>query len=546
MNRRRVKVVARILTSLLAGKSGHFRPHFMLSLAIPAFVGGILFAGSEAVGAGAEAANFPCVITTENASEVQLVETLSEHTDRVWTVAFSPDGSLLASCGEDGSVIVRPVDTLSSTTVLTASYWVIGLAFSPDGQVLASGEYVGPIRLWDVATSTQIDMLMGHTQGCWSLDFQESSGTLVSGSLDGTVKLWNPSTGALINTLEGHSGAVLSVDFSPTEDLIASSGTDYDIWLWNSLNGDSVRVLEGHTENIGFVKFSPSGTHLASSADDGTVRLWDVATGDQVWSQNAGQSWVNCVNFNPDGTLLLTCGHNGSVVLREAATGNELRRLTDHTEQVLRGAFHPGGAMFATASWDQTVRIWAIPTSIGSTSHTPVEPLPTDSVVVLSQVSECGGITSVTLHYDIGAGFQAVPMFDDGAHGDGSAGDLTFGAKIPPVPLGSSVKYYVSVMDNDGATVVDPVGAPDVCHEYTVPCCVGVTGNVDADLGNTIDIGDLTALIGYLFIPPNDVPACMEAANVNGDEGGVIDVGDLTALIRYLFIPPNPSPVDCG
>jgi len=74
-------------------------------------------------------------------------------------------------------------------------------------------------------------------------------------------------------------------------------------------------------------------------------------------------------------------------------------------------------------------------------------------------------------------------------------------------------------------------------------CCSGLTGNVDNDPGDVIDIGDLTALIDYLFITFT-MPECMEEANVDGDPGGVVDIGDLTALIDYLFITFTP-PAAC-
>ncbi|UCC43931.1 MAG: SMP-30/gluconolactonase/LRE family protein [Candidatus Zixiibacteriota bacterium] len=92
---------------------------------------------------------------------------------------------------------------------------------------------------------------------------------------------------------------------------------------------------------------------------------------------------------------------------------------------------------------------------------------------------------------------------------------------------------------NPGQSDVNLDGIGDSC------CCIGLTGNVDDDSGDITDIGDLTALIGYLFIPPNTPPVCMKEANINGDEGGVIDIGDLTALISYLFIPPNPEVAEC-
>jgi PKD repeat protein len=76
-------------------------------------------------------------------------------------------------------------------------------------------------------------------------------------------------------------------------------------------------------------------------------------------------------------------------------------------------------------------------------------------------------------------------------------------------------------------------------------CCFGLTGNVDGDIDEIVDIGDLTALISYLYIPPNPEPPCAQEANIDGDTGGLVDIGDLTALISYLYIPPNPIPPHC-
>jgi hypothetical protein len=85
----------------------------------------------------------------------------------------------------------------------------------------------------------------------------------------------------------------------------------------------------------------------------------------------------------------------------------------------------------------------------------------------------------------------------------------------------------------------DEKGTGDAC------CCVTIAGNVDGDVLELVDIGDLTALISYLYIPPNPVPDCPIEANIDGDSDALIDIGDLTALISYLYIPPNPEPAVC-
>lgn len=309
-----------------------------------------------------------CVITVDNAHDVTLLATLTDHTDGAWNAVFSHDGTMLATCGEDGQVLIYQVGDLDSIIHCVGhTTWVLGLAFSPDDQLLAStgtdgfsGSQQGVIKIWNTATGDFVRELPGHALGSWSLDFQESTAILASCGRDASVKLWDPYTGDLLNTLLGHTSWVLSVDFSPTEDLVASSGLDRTIRIWDSQTGSQVDLLTGHTNNIGFVKFSPDGDYLASGADDQTVRLWDVADGTLMWSLPGGQYWINCVNFSPDGDILMTCGHNSSVVLRRTSDGSELVRLNDHTGAVLRGSFNPEGTLFATASWDNTVRVWGL------------------------------------------------------------------------------------------------------------------------------------------------------------------------------------------
>jgi hypothetical protein len=86
---------------------------------------------------------------------------------------------------------------------------------------------------------------------------------------------------------------------------------------------------------------------------------------------------------------------------------------------------------------------------------------------------------------------------------------------------------------------------PDQSYNPCLSCCSGITGNVDDDAGGLVDIGDLTALIAYLYIPPNPEPICTQEANIDGDGEGLVDIGDLTALIAYLYIPPNATPAAC-
>jgi photosystem II stability/assembly factor-like uncharacterized protein len=145
------------------------------------------------------------------------------------------------------------------------------------------------------------------------------------------------------------------------------------------------------------------------------------------------------------------------------------------------------------------------------------------------------------------AGYNADPVLGDQHAVMTFFNDYDLGAD-------DTLEIYTALLtlrDNDFADLENTVSkvrqwfADHVATVCVPSCCVGLTGNVDGDPDGLIDIGDLTALIAYLYIPPNPVPTCLPEANIDGDVDGLVDIGDLTALIAYLYIPPNPPPAVC-
>ncbi|MYF91008.1 MAG: T9SS type A sorting domain-containing protein [Gemmatimonadetes bacterium] len=164
---------------------------------------------------------------------------ISKYSSSTFSVAFSTDGSMLATgCGgrlDNGCIDFRDATTgslLNRITGLEGYVWSV--AFSPDDSILASTGTDGVIRLWDVTTRQPLNTLTEHTNGVRSIAFSRDGNTLASGSLDGTVRLWDVSTGQNKGTLEGHMLEVWSVAFSQDGSILASGSLDGTVLLWDA------------------------------------------------------------------------------------------------------------------------------------------------------------------------------------------------------------------------------------------------------------------------------------------------------------------------
>jgi Caspase domain/WD domain, G-beta repeat len=238
------------------------------------------------------------------------------HKGRVWSVAFSPDGELLASGGRDGTVRMRKTATGAEVHVLgdkRTAVWCV--AFSPDGVLSASAGEAGTIRVWQAAAGTYVDALSERAGWVWSVAFSPDGVLLASGGGDGVVRVWDAATGDQLRVLEGHAGWIYGVAFSPDGVLLASGGGDGVVRVWDAATGDQLRVLEGHSSPACGVAFSPNGVLLASAGEDGTVRVWEAATGKQIRILQGHDGPVWGVAFNPVEPLLASAGQDGTVRL---------------------------------------------------------------------------------------------------------------------------------------------------------------------------------------------------------------------------------------
>jgi WD40 repeat protein/transcriptional regulator with XRE-family HTH domain len=297
---------------------------------------------------------------------------LRGHTGQLRSVAFSPDGSLLASAGEDTAIILWDVAARRAQGAPLRGHtnWINSVAFSPDGKLLASASDDQAILLWDVATRQPVGApLLGHNKAVLSIAFSPDGALLASASADKTIILWDVATHRPLGaSLQAHTDKVSSVAFSPDGKLLASAGADTTIIVWDVATRRPLgSPLRGHSNWVYSLGFSPDGKLLASAGADTTIIVWDVATHQPTGAPlqaHADRAWN--VAFSPDGKLLASAGADKTIVLWDMTSDQQLATtLRGHTDRVQSVAFSPDNRLLASGSSDTTIILWDV------TAHEP-------------------------------------------------------------------------------------------------------------------------------------------------------------------------------
>ena len=232
---------------------------------------------------------------------------------------------------------------------------VLSLAYSPDGKILASGARDDPIHLWNAGTGQLLRLLDEHW--IWALAFSPDGKYLATGGANKIVRLWNVATGQEITQMKGHKATIKALAFSSDGAVLVSAGEDNTVRLWRVPDGSEEAIYRDHTLGVNAVAVSPDSKHLASGSTDHTVRVWEWALHHVVIHAPAA---VTGIAYLPNRKTLITAGDDGFLRVWDIGAARELRQWKGHDGAITHMALSQDGATLATAGQDNTVRIWDV------------------------------------------------------------------------------------------------------------------------------------------------------------------------------------------
>ena len=289
---------------------------------------------------------------------------LADHSKKVYALAFSNDGKILASGGYRNSGIqlwnlenhthhstllfnsgFRSVKALGflGNTLLSfdnkgrITYWDISngdilsdlektdqngvVTISPESHDIAVVGENHRIHIYDTSLSDKHIVLQDDTlsDDIFALAVTTNGEKLVSGGKDNFIRIWDIKERKLTTSLNVHKSTITSVAISPDDKIFASGDANKEIILWDLANPKKLRTLKGHKNTVNALTFSPEGASkysgcLASGSLDGTIRFWNPDTGEELVTFATGHAkWIKAIAFSENGSTLVSANMNGTV-----------------------------------------------------------------------------------------------------------------------------------------------------------------------------------------------------------------------------------------
>lgn len=329
---------------------------------------------------------------------LQEVTTLNGHKERVWCVAWNPNGSLLASCSSDKTIRVwgreGEIWTCKSVLADAHSRTIRHIAWSPCGQYISAASFDATVSIWSrkAGEFECLATLEGHENEVKATSWARSGGLLATCSRDKSVWIWEVTADddfECASVMTTHSQDVKRVKWHPSKDLLASCSYDDTVRLYREAMDDweSCNNLQGHESTVWSLDFNSTGSRIATSSDDKTVKIWQeyqpgnpegISTPDDIpaWKcvctlGSFHDRAVYDVCWSPLEEVLATAGGDDSIcIFKEVMSPDQknepkfelvARVKRAHSQDINSVAWSPSeSGLLASAGDDGDVRLWQL------------------------------------------------------------------------------------------------------------------------------------------------------------------------------------------
>jgi WD40 repeat protein len=459
------------------------------------------------------------------------------HLDRVNSVVFSRDGTLVVSGSNEGGI--KLWDTATGALLRTLdghTQGVSAVAFSPDGvRILSCAEFETerPVKLWDTATG---QLLRAFATGIiQSVVFSPDGARVLSADYHETMTSWDASTGQQLRTFAGHSGQVNAVAFSPDGARVLSGSSDGTIKLWDFATGAVLRtfnetwwvqrlwnwVHRDDRPDIRAVAFSTDGSQVLSASGDSTLNLWDAATGQLIRNfekSSEPQRYIRysgSIGFSPDGARVFSTSGGKSLKIWDTASGQLLRTFEGHSDATFDGIFSaaisPDSARIIYGGDDKTLRLWDIATG---------------ELVRAFEGAAAGPVNSVS-------------FAPDGARLISGGGDRT--TKLWDAATGQLLHTYEGFLGEVSAVAFSPDGARILSGEKLTKILTQTSSDKGALKLWDMATGRLLRSFGRESDPINAVAFSPDGTSVLSGYGSILELWDATSGALRLKVDLIPD-----